>query len=135
MKTYYQMVVGGIKKYFDTPGVIVNSTIYPDKSMITEEVKNAFIEKCTTDIDDHDLNVLDPDCEIKLSVIEIESNEPESYVINVETMNAILDQLNSFMRLMGYGGEYNKIVKICQELKDQGVNLSDYYLPDRVTRS
>lgn len=58
----------------------------------------------------------------------------ETVTISKDTMNAILNQLDSFMRLMRYGGEYYKIVVICRELKEQGVNVSQFYYPNYETK-
>jgi len=48
--------------------------------------------------------------------------------VNEDTLQKILEQLDSFMGFMGFGREYEKIVKIILELsKDPSIDFSNYH--------
>lgn len=46
--------------------------------------------------------------------------------ISLETLEKILYHLNGFMRLMGFGGEFSKIVKLINELPLENIDLSEF---------
>ena len=46
--------------------------------------------------------------------------------ITEKNLKEILYHLNSFMRLMGYGKEYNKIIDLIRELPLSEMDLTEY---------
>jgi hypothetical protein len=55
--------------------------------------------------------------------------------ITEKNLNDILYHLDSLLRLMGFGGEYNKIVNLLGELPLEGVDLSKYWNVNQVMRN
>lgn len=53
--------------------------------------------------------------------------EPNLITIKTEVFHGILEQLESSVRLMGYGREVQKIRNIVKQLPLENIDLSKYY--------
>lgn len=115
---YFISIVRAAKKYMElqAKGCIVSFSALRDEDFRMERHFFACVDK---------LIKRKREEEIMRLRLETLNNQPKVQVPEV-VMSALLEQLNSLMRLMGFGREYVKCVHIARDLQLMGVDMDKY---------